>query len=324
MTENSKNDSKESINIIESCYIMNSSSLFDENINNNIIKNNYEIIEFIRAIGNKKSNVQFIKELDNNNLICLYSNNKIFIYDTYYNIIGKIKFNDYINDIFEIIEKNNSKIINCLNNKINNISNNNSFKKNIIEIPYNLYSIPYEEYLTICDKNEIYRIFNIFLGMIQNNKEKEFIIKGKSYKRGIKITNKIFAFTSNKVISNGKDNIKFCDFLGKIEIYEINGYSFNLSINGLTLIKKDKNEILLCACKKYISGQKNGILLINLKPHYDEFLYSNFFYDTNNYEVYCFCNISIMKESNLILEEKKMINSDYFLVGGFDVKKIKE
>ena len=102
MTEllNSENNSKEYTNImVGPCTIINTSSAFkitwynnsvtnkslSSNIginpsNNNIIINNYKIIEFIRTIENKESKVQFIKEFKNNLLICLYSNNNIFIY----------------------------------------------------------------------------------------------------------------------------------------------------------------------------------------------------------------------------------------------------
>ena len=53
-------------------------------------------------------------------------------------------------------------------------------------------------------------------------------------------------------------------------------------------VKKAK-AILLCACKKYLEKQNNGILLISLENNSQK---SYNFYDTGKFEVYCFCPIS--------------------------------
>ena len=48
------------------------------------------------------------------------------------------------------------------------------------------------------------------------------------------------------------------------------------------------------------------------------------FYDTKNFEVYCFCPISIYDNTMIIKNaESKKENTDYFLVGGFDNNKKK-
>ena len=86
----------------------------------------------------------------------------------------------------------------------------------------------------------------------------------------------------------------------------------------------DKNKILLCACKKYLKNQKNGILLINICLKSDDVEdYFNYFYETNSFEIYCFCQISIYKKDNSkILNEKYLSNkTNYFLVGGFEKRK---
>ena len=51
-----------------------------------------------------------------------------------------------------------------------------------------------------------------------------------------------------------------------------------------------KNKVILFACKKYIKNQKNGILIINIKNNRDSEI-SHFFINTNNFEVYCFCQL---------------------------------
>ena len=105
------------------------------------------------------------------------------------------------------------------------------------------------------------------------------------------------------------------------------GYSFILSPNGLELMpklnKENKFRILLCACKKYKKEQRNGILLVN--PQMEENIdVEHPFYDTGNFEVYCFCpilcDIEAKKgdEDRGDLGNKKLIDTNYFLVGGFD------
>ena len=93
-------------------------------------------------------------------------------------------------------------------------------------------------------------------------------------------------------------------------IKEING-SFVGGINGLMLIDIEENKkIIACGCKKYIPGQNNGILTINLEIRNDNIeIISEKFNDTENFEVNCFCQIN--KEDN----NSKNI---YFFVGGFE------
>ena len=125
------------------------------------------------------------------------------------------------------------------------------------------------------------------------------------------------AITSNHILPNGEDKILFYHLISKSVLYEINGYSFNLSSNGMTIISNDRNnnKILLCACKKYTFKQKNGILLINIDD--DKLEFNEKFYDTGNFEVYCFCKIFFKSEKNLNIVQKEN-ETAYFFVGGFD------
>ena len=93
-----------------------------------------------------------------------------------------------------------------------------------------------------------------------------------------------------------------------------------MSPNGLELMpklnKENKYRILLCACKKYKKGQRNGILLVNPQMEEEKDI-EHPFYDTDNLEVYCFCSILYETDGNNI-ETRKIVDSNYFLVGGFD------
>ena len=79
-----------------------------------------------------------------------------------------------------------------------------------------------------------------------------------------------------------------------------------------------KNKILLCACKKYLSNQKNGILLVNIQLNEEQV--ENPFYDTGDFEVYCFCPLFKNDETNILEVQSDFIfkETEYFLVGGFD------
>ncbi len=114
-------------------------------------------------------------------------------------------------------------------------------------------------------------------------------------------------------------------------------YSFIYSQNGLIIFpmnikKKETHEIInkniiLFACKKYCKTQKNGILLIMNNDEnedyirdYDNELYT-FFFDTENFEVYCFCPVLIFDTHYII--KKSITKTNYFLAGGFEKAKNK-
>jgi hypothetical protein len=151
----------------------------------------------------------------------------------------------------------------------------------------------------------------------------QLLIADGLFYNGIKINKNIFAFTSKKLLSKGKDSIIFYNMLYKNIFNTINNYSFNISQNNLTLIPEEDdnsiNKILLCACKKYIRGEKNGILLLKLELN-KNIKITEKFYDTANYEIYCFCPILKFENDLNILnkENKKITDSKYFLAGGFD------
>jgi hypothetical protein len=177
----------------------------------------------------------------------------------------------------------------------------------------------------IGQENSIYitDLFNLENALIKQNP----IISGKSYIGSIKISQNIIAITSNKVQYYGEDKLIFYNIDKKKISKEIEGPSFTSGINGLALMPREetkaKNKILLCACTKYTNDQKNGIYLAN--PQLEDNQLVNYpFYDTGNFEVFCFCPILIINPKNKILqegEEKEIIDTKYFFVGGFNEDK---
>ena len=162
------------------------------------------------------------------------------------------------------------------------------------------------------------------------------IFEGKLMKSAIKINNNIVVFKSNKVVSKGQDNLIFFHNKSNHEINTIKNkkkFSFTFSSNGLLLlpIQRENNDniykykILLCACKKYLKTQKNGILMINIDDNIsNNDLYTDYnFYSTGNFEVYCFCPIFIIKNTEVLKNKYDINDTDYFFVGGFDSKKCK-
>jgi hypothetical protein len=181
----------------------------------------------------------------------------------------------------------------------------------------------------ICEGDDVLIYENLF-GKV-NQGIKIFKVK-KAFWSGIKINEKIAVLTSNRILSNGEDKLIFINIISKIIFSEINGYSFILSKENLAIMPREKNkyncQMMLCACKKYIKGQKNGILLLKMKIGNDinDIKISEKFYDTKYFEVYCFCPILIWDSSDyniFDIEKNKIIDTEYFFAGGLDTKKNK-
>ena len=286
-----------------------------------------KIIVLTKVIETNKKPVEYVKEL-NKRFIIAGTDDKLIIYDKIDNKIKEINFPNCKNYGFCELEKKDiilfysNYIIKAYSLKdmqekkgeIKDISN--IFIKNIIQINKNIF--------IICSKNSILLMENLDINndLIQLNKN---TIYEKSYIGAIKINDNNFAFTSNRVLSNGEDKIIFYNLKFKKFIKEIKGYSFIESRNNLSTIpipdkyNKTKNDkLLFCACKKYIKSQKNGILLLKLKIIDNDIndIYK-IFYKTGNFEVYCFCNISKFN-NNIIIGNKKNNYTEYILIGGYD------
>ena len=299
----------------------------------------YKILEYIKSLG-KYKRPQFIKFLSNDYILISSEDKKLHIYDFLYNNIMHIKLNSekFPYDITENIHKTKKNsdielIISSLENIFYlylNIKNNecNVCKYESDTIPsLSLFQVSTNTTI-ISGLKGIISIENLFLNNDATYQKQKYKIP---YIQGILFDEKIIAFTSNSIIPKGQNKIVFYNWEKNNVFHEINGFSFSMSGNGLCTINSDnfdnfdsnnKNKILLCACRKYDEETKNGILLICTDLKHEEFYH--YFYDTKNFEVFCFCQISIVNNENPIYDDIsykkniKIINTKYVFVGGFD------
>ena len=295
----------------------------DNNNNNNNSENN----------NNKKdiyNSSYYIIQLSNGYFISYGKDNKLIAYNQYYNIIGKKEdLGEYIYNISE--RQSNSEnmieiIVCCIKNiyliKLNKKDLNFS-KQFPIQIPnmscFLCLETQKNQYIASGETSTIY-CENIFKD--EKVKPSTNKISNNVYRSGIKISDKLFALTSNSIIKNGKDNLSIFNTETK-KIKKICEYSYVYDINGLSVMNINGKKLLLCACKKYNPEQYNGILIVNLSNINNEIISEKFF-DTDNFEVTCFRPILNIKNNNMdknCIEDEEIEETEYFFVGGFDAEK---
>ena len=282
----------------------------------------YNIINFIKVIGKHKGAAEKIIELDNGSFVS-DGYNQIIRYNMDFRQIIKYKLKNYYSFFI-----NNNKVFISQKNKLFVLKEHldKHLETKAIFSCRNLFHANY--HYIICDENGIYigldDEFNFF------NSSHLFELSRKAYRGGIKTTDHILAISSNRILSKGENKLIFYHFIIKLFLRDIKveNYSFTLSLNNCAVISIPKQEnikLLLWACKKYIKDDKNGILLLKLQIDKIDIKKFEKFYDTKNFEVYCFCPI-FQKEHKFIFEsnDKAQINdSEYFFVGGFDLDKRK-
>jgi hypothetical protein len=307
------------------------------------------IIELVKIIDKDGYYNGNIKELDNGFFVFWRDDSTIVICDSNFDIIMEIKESiDLITNITERVNYDNKKknfiqlvvsgskdiilLIIDLNNlkyEIKGYSLSNMYNLNICEMKKNNY--------IICGKKNCIHTIDLFVyNQIKQNK-----IDEKTYLGAYKISDNIIALSSNSLLPGGEDCTIFYNTNTKKTTNGMEGYSPIISSSGLSLItreqiivnskknkKKEKNKILLCACKSYLKTQDNGILIINANLGDNQKIEVPF-YDTDNFEVNCFCPISIITNknkdyNNIDAEYKKNIQieeTDFFFVGGYDLEK---
>ena len=272
----------------------------------------------IKKINITKSELIFIKEIKAGFIFYDSLNQCLLIYDRNFKKINKVSINGGKFNNIIILEKSKEdfSIIFCFPNKLKLyelknmqiISTSEDFidKENEGKINF-IYQLKDNLWL-ICFENKICFVIDLFRNKIIIEKNIPSIISA------IKIDEKLVALKSCN-LTNENNKIIFFN-LSKNELcqFEINGYSILLSNFGLYLVPNlqslNQNNVLLCACKKYNENEKNGILLINTINLGKKDKENIFFYDTKDFEVYCFCQIL-----------NKYYITDFILVGGFDSKR---
>ena len=270
----------------------------------------------------------------NNNFVCYGKNSNIIIYNRKYEKNNKSK--EKIKDINNISEgeqiNENKEIIICSRKEILKYDLNkegnlrfkekyNAINKNETEKLDVIFAIEFSGKYFFCDEKEI-----SYSGDIFPNKKNILNILIKCI---IKINEQLIAFKSNRVASKGKDKLIFYNSTEKKILDQIDiRNSFIYTEQGLKIVvqnnTKSKSKVLLCACKKYIRNQKNGILVVMIDENENNKI-DNYFYNTDNFEVYCFCQILLKKEKEyyVLKPESNFTEINYFLVGGFKTNKCK-
>ena len=284
----------------------------------NFFQIKYNFINFIKVIAKHREIAEKIKEIDNENYVS-DGYNEIFIYDIDLRKIDEHIFENYYSFFIDknkviISQKNKFTFLDKLNTNLKKINTKFSCR-NLLKFKNNKY--------LLCNENGLYFCMNGLKDI-----DTSFELNKISFRGAIEITEEIIAITSNSILSKGENKIIFLNahlkrFLNEIEV---NNYSFTLSENNCALMKipKDKNcKLLLFACKKYRKDDRNGILLLKLKIYYDNRKEFKKFYDTKNFEVYCFCPILKIDNKTILgrYDKTQAIETEYFFVGGFDLDK---
>ena len=323
---NNKNDAESNTTIIYNSELQKEFVYFNDS--------DFYLLDYIDKIGKHKRSADFLLEASNGCYISGGQDSDLFIYNNNFHKLNEIQSKEMITNISELVNvvkneitKKEIDLIACNSANISLLSLNEAKlepkvkKINMFDMhPTDCIEIKKNKHI-IVTKNGLYQITDMFSKIIST--KSNFINKG-IYKNGIKINKKMIAVTSNSILTGGENKISFYNFLSQKIVKEIKGYSFVTSPNGLTLMsgekdpyEKNEDKTLLCACKKYKTGQKNGILVVN-----NESL-QEFFYNTGNFEVNCFCPLFRKKNNNnlIFFRDEKLIETDYFLVGGYYKKK---
>ena len=292
----------------------------------------YKIIEYIGNIGSHKGSTFYIKEIEKGLFISGGSDDKVKIYFPNKSIQeleikDSLGFFDYIEETKIIIfSKNNFYIRDYY-------SNASPTRQNIKD--YEIVNIVYfgSKNIFICTEKDIILLTDFLNSIIET--KKTTIYEKKKYFGGIKINDKNVAFVSNKLLLNGESQIIFYNTSSRkiTQKDSLKGYSYTLSKNNLAIMsipkKYSKNEddkLLFCGCTKYNRDDKNGILLIHLEINKNKNILNikKKFYNTKNFQVYCFCPLLSIKNIMFLDQNPKNSNiedTEYIFVGGLDTNK---
>jgi len=291
----------------------------------------------------KKYTAEFITEIQNL-FVSFGTNNELFIYNDSFDKLSTNPVDDWIYNALNynsssskaiFIAPSKKKIYIFSEEKSNSVykTNENPTEHKLIY----LFSMENSYYFSCCEKGIF--LYSSLFDKLQN-KTTFTIYENLLMKSAIKIDSNFLVFKSNKIVSKGKRQLLLYNYRNKKDIPDFienykEEYSFVFSPLGQALIihkEKDiEDRILLFACKKYIKSKKNGIfILYNMKGvletqnNISNYKKANsYFYNTDNFEPYCICPLSIIKATKILVESFETKETDYFLVGGFEKKRKK-
>jgi hypothetical protein len=115
------------------------------------------------------------------------------------------------------------------------------------------------------------------------------------YTEAVLLSDNLICLKSNKQLTNGDDSLTLFYIKSKKVINKIDGYSFNINPYRLILISQnEKNKILVGACTKYSSEQKNGIFITKIILEKEEEIeFKIHFEEIENFNVSCICNLNL-------------------------------
>ena len=294
------------------------------------------VLECCGTLGKHKKFGESTIQLSNGYLISIGSDSSILVFNDKFE---KCEHNyeilkDFKDPIYTVLEIKNNKdkkdkeihVIACCNKELYLFHFNfkdKSCKKEDYELPEmtTLSCVQMEENDFIVAGQKSTTLFKNLFFENQEEATHTDLVKNTTYRNAIKISDTIIALVSNSILVDGEDALTFYN-IKNIDKKEkngnkIRGYSFIASSNGLFLMSSKKNEqqnkILFCACKKYLPKQRNGILLVDVLDDKNQRIVK--FNETENFQVYSFCPIFLDDDKN----KNKKIETDYILVGGFDV-----
>ena len=231
----------------------------------------FQILNFVKIIGRHRGTADEIKELKNGYFASFGTDNRLVIYDKNFNL--KLQGEDVGDWIYHILEitsqekiERDIQIIVCTNKCL--YLNSISLEKNTSRIQrYDCGGVICLELkknnYVICSDEGVDHFSDLFSKIIQSKKNRLF---EKPFRGGLVLNQNLVAFTSNDILTNGEDCIKFYNPNSKKITKEIvKEYSSIVSDNGFPLLESKNNElnrIFLAAFKKYYDYQKNVVVKV--------------------------------------------------------------
>ena len=293
----------------------------------------YNILEITKVIGKHECFTEEIKELKNGYFISFGTDEKLLLYNKNFEKIDEKKVGEPIKNIIEITSNEiNIKMILSTYQKLYlveiNLKDETFWRiKNFDYGGLVCLGTKKNNYI-ICNEKGAIIFYDLFINFILPTK-KPFSLPNKIFTGGYVLSKNLVAISSNNLLSDEKNILIFYNPESNKIIKEIKNneeYSFIWSTNGFLLIENEKNDatlkkIFLVASKKNLKTQKNGILtIISSFDEINSNEMSEKFHPTDNFKVYCFCQLFINKNENKVIT-KDLVKTDFFLVGGFDQEK---